>query len=131
MKKCTAWAFSSTKKERRPKKCMTPPMPCSRCCQAEGGCGGGASGLWGSYGPAGTRMQEVHLLSGVQQVAADSYMCKPVGIAGSAGSEQQRSGMSMQQALPDLKFSRQRSRGSRVDWCAAVMRGSQEQTLQH
>ena len=51
-KKCTAWAFSSTRKESLPKKCMTPPTTCSMCCHADGGCGGGALGSVGSYGPA-------------------------------------------------------------------------------
>ena len=47
MKKCMACAFSSTKKESRPKKCTTPEMACSIDCQADGGAGGG---FWASNG---------------------------------------------------------------------------------
>ena len=56
--------------------------------------------MWGSYGPAGTQMQDVVLLREVEQVAANFKFCEPVGIAGSAGSGQQ---MGMQQALPNLE----------------------------
>ena len=40
MKKWKAWAFSSTRKERRPKKPTTPDMACSMCCHPVGGGGG-------------------------------------------------------------------------------------------
>ena len=40
MRKWKACAFSSTRKESRPKKWTTPPIACSMCCQADGGCGG-------------------------------------------------------------------------------------------
>jgi len=39
-KKCTACAFSSTRKDRRPKKCTTPPIMCSIACHELGGAGG-------------------------------------------------------------------------------------------
>ena len=48
MKKCTACAFSSTKKDRRPKKPTTLEMATNMDCQPLGGGGGG---LAGSYGP--------------------------------------------------------------------------------
>ena len=41
MKKWTACAFSSTRKDRRPKKWTMPPMACNMACQAVGGAGGG------------------------------------------------------------------------------------------
>ena len=47
MKKCTACAFSSTRKDRRPKKWTIPPMACSIDCHAVGG---GGSGLAASKG---------------------------------------------------------------------------------
>lgn len=50
MKKCTACAFSSTRNDRRPKKCTTPEMACSIACHALGGCGG-PCGSFGSQGP--------------------------------------------------------------------------------
>ena len=48
MKKCTACAFSSTRKDRRPKKCTIPPMACSIDCHAVGGAGGGLAGSKGA-----------------------------------------------------------------------------------
>lgn len=48
MKKCTACAFSSTRKDRRPKKCTMPPIACSMACHALGGGGGGLAGSNGA-----------------------------------------------------------------------------------
>jgi hypothetical protein len=49
MKKWTAWAFSSTRKDSRPKNCITPFIPDIKVCQAVGGAGGMA--LSGPKGP--------------------------------------------------------------------------------
>ena len=51
MKKWKAWAFSSTRKDMRPKKWTTPPMAWSMLCHAVGGWGGPSSPPCGAYGP--------------------------------------------------------------------------------
>ena len=60
MKKCTACAFSSTKKDRRPKKCTIPLMACSMDCHALGGGGGGLAGSKGAPAQSLNYLNDLH-----------------------------------------------------------------------
>ena len=61
MKKCTACAFSSTRKDRRPKKCTIPLMACSMDCHALGGGGGGLAASKGAPGHLVNLSKELYL----------------------------------------------------------------------
>ena len=61
MKKCTACAFSSTRKDRRPKKWTIPLIPCSMDCHALGGGGGGLAASKGAPGHYVTLSRQLHL----------------------------------------------------------------------
>lgn len=60
MKKCTACAFSSTRKDSRPKKCTMPPMACSMACHVVGGAGGGFAGSNGAPVCVPTTLSALH-----------------------------------------------------------------------